>query len=270
VNIMKFLRDSREELIEVAKIIKQASYLTFANGLKTGIANIFMAIAPNFIGGREGRLLYSSGQRCFNDKHVVAAFQAVADIAPFLPEIPIKVSNTMSKKLFLQGKTAMFIDSSWSISKFEQEQPNFKWSSFAIPAPVGKPKYSIYHPDFAIGLNAESKNKEAAKIFLKWLAKPETGKLFNQKIPGFFPMYKNITSDNVHAKVFMAINDEIGTDVRWASPQIMDGIPNGKDLIQTNTLAVILGKKTPQEAADALQDGLLQWFEPAQICLDKN
>ena len=47
-------------------------------------------------------------------------------------------------------------------------------------------------------------------------------------------------------------------------------IPNGKDLMQTNTLAVILGKKTPQEAADALQDGLSQWFEPAQICLDKN
>ena len=40
--------------------------------------------------------------------------------------------------------------------------------------------------------------------------------------------------------------------------------------MQTNTLAVILGKKTPQEAADALQDGLSQWFEPAQICLDKN
>ena len=77
---------------------------------------------------------------------------------------------------------------------------------------------------FAIGLNAASKNKEAAKIFLKWLAKPETGKLFNQKIPGFFPMHKNITSDNVHAQVFMAINDEIGTDVRWVSPQLMDGI----------------------------------------------
>ena len=73
-----------EEFLEAAKIIKQAGYLTFANGLKTDIAEfIFMAIAPNFIGGKEGRLLYSSGQRCFNDKHVVAAFQAVADIAPF-------------------------------------------------------------------------------------------------------------------------------------------------------------------------------------------
>jgi branched-chain amino acid transport system substrate-binding protein len=257
-----------QELKEAAQTIKKNGYIPFANGLKTGWTTaefIFMGIAPNFIGGREGRLMYESGQRCFNDKYVVAAFQAIAEIAPFLPESATEAGYEAN--LFLQSKTAMFIGTSWSISEFEKEQLNFEWSTFAIPAPAGQPKYVTYHPNVAIGLNAASKHKDEAKLFLAWLAKPETGQLFNQKIPGFFPMHKKVSSDNKHAQDFLAISDGIGTDVRWAFPKLMDGIPNGKDLMQKNTEAVIKGEKTPQEAADALQDGLAQWFEPAQICL---
>jgi branched-chain amino acid transport system substrate-binding protein len=259
-----------EELIEAAQTLKKTGYIPFANGLKTGwtVAElIFMGIAPNFIGGREGRKMYESGQRCFNDKHVVATFQAVAEIAEFLPETATEVDYETSKQLFLQGKTAMFMGISWDISGFEQEQPDFKWSAFAFPAPAGQPRYVTYHTDFAIGLNAASKHQEEAKLFLAWLAKPETGKLFNQKIPGFFPMHKKVSSENKHAQDFLAISEGVGTDVRWAFPKLMDSIPNGKDLMQKNTEAVIKGEKTPQEAADALQDGLSQWFEPAQICL---
>jgi len=49
----------------------------------------------------------------------------------------------------------------------------------------------------------------------------------------------------------------------------MDSSPNGKALMQKNTTAVIMGQKTPQEAAEALQDGLAQWFKPAQRCIQK-
>jgi len=36
--------------------------------------------------------------------------------------------------------------------------------------------------------------------------------------------------------------------------------------MQNGALAVIAGTMTPQEAADALQEGLAEWFEPAQNC----
>ena len=46
---------------------------------------VFFNLAPNFIGGYEGRMAYLNGERCFNDHHMIAAFQALEDLSPFLP-----------------------------------------------------------------------------------------------------------------------------------------------------------------------------------------
>ena len=259
-----------EELLTTAHTIKEAGYIPFANGIETGWATselIFMSLAPNFIGGREGRQKYESGERCFDDEHVVAAFQAVADLAPLLPGKPETISIGQSKQLFRQGKAAMFMGYSLGISALEQGQSDFEWSIFAMPAPKGQPEYVTYHPDFGIGLNAASKHKEEAKLLLEWLAKPETGELLSNELPGFFPMHKKAPAiRNKHANAFIALNEGRETDVRWAFPKLMDSSPNGKALMQKNTAAVIMGQKTPQEAATALQDGLGQWFKPAQKC----
>ncbi|MDM8558434.1 extracellular solute-binding protein [Candidatus Parabeggiatoa sp. HSG14] len=263
-----------EALLTTAQVIKEARYIPFANGIKTSWATselIFMNLAPNFIGGREGRLEYESGQRCFNDEHVVAAFKAIADIVSYLPPEPETISYDTSKDLFLQGKAAMFMGASSAIPYFEKEKLNFKWSIFAMPAPAGNPQYVTYHPDFGIGLNASSTHKKEAKLFLEWLAQPETAELFSNELPGSFPMHKTApTIHNEHAKTFLALNEGRDTDVRWAFPKLMDGIPNGKYLMQKSTEAVIKGEMTPQEAADALEYGLAQWFEPAQKCLTRD
>jgi branched-chain amino acid transport system substrate-binding protein len=258
-----------EALLTTAQAIKQAGYISFANGLKTdwATAELFMNLAPNFIGGREGRLEYLSGQRCFNDEHAVAAFQAVADMAPFLPDTPETLSYQASKQLFLQGKAAMFLGSSIEIAHFESEKSDFKWRVFAIPAPVGKYEYLMYHPKIAIGLNAASKHKKEAKLFLAWLTQPETAELFSNELPGHFPLHQKApTLDNEHAKAFLDLKTERGTDIQWASEKLRAGLPDGQSLMLENTLAVIKGEKTPQEAANALQEGLAGWFEPAQRC----
>jgi len=259
------------ELLATAQTLKEAGTIPFANGIETGWATselIFMNLAPNFIGGREGRLEYENGHRCFNDEQVVAAFQAVADMAPYLPPTPETVNYEESKQLFEQGQAAMFLARSIEISHLESEKLDFNWSVFAIPAPAGQSEYIIYHSGFGVGLNAASKHKEEAKLFLEWLTKPETGELFSNELPGFFAMHKKAPDiRNQHAKAFLALTEGRETDVLWVFPKLMEGIPNGKALMQKSTAAVIMGKKTPTEAAEALQDGLAQWFEPAQRCL---
>ena len=259
------------ELLTTAQTLKEAGIIPFANGIETGWATselIFMSLAPNFIGGREGRLKYEEGHRCFNDEHVVAAFQAVADMAPYLPPTPETVNYDESKQLFEQGRAAMFLGSSTDISHFDSDEPDFKWNVFAIPAPAGQPEYMIHTGDFGVGLNAASKHKEAAKLFLEWLTQPGTGELFSNELPGFFAMHQKAPDiRNQHAKAFLALSEGRETDVLWVFPKLMEGIPNGKALMQKSTAAVIMGKKTPSEAAEALQDGLAQWFNPAQKCL---
>ena len=259
-----------EELLTTAQAIKDAGYIPFANasGDSWTIAEIvFMNLAPNFIGGREGRMEYLTGKRCFNDERVVAAFQAVQDLAPFLPNNHELLTYTDSQQLFAQGMAAMWLGGSWDIPYFEATGTAFEWSVFAPPPPAGQPGYITFHLDVALGLNAASTHKEEARVFLEWMTTTESAALLGNELPGFFPMRRDApTLTNEHANAFLALNQGRGTDVRFAWEKLLDGSPDGYTLMQDGALAVLQGAQTPQAAADALQAGLAQWFEPAQTC----
>jgi raffinose/stachyose/melibiose transport system substrate-binding protein len=226
-----------------------------------------MNLAPNFIGGRVGRLEYLSGKRCLNDSHVVAAFQAVKDIAPFLPPNQTALKNLDSIQLFTQGKAAMMLDGSWNIHLYEEQKPAFAWSVFAPPPPAGQPAYLTFHPDAGMGLNAASKHKDEAKKFLEWMTTAEFAELLGNELPGFYPMQITLpTLKDEHANAFLALNQGRGTDVRFTWDKLMAGTPSAYDLVQNGTIAVVKGEQSPQQAADALQAGVAQWFAPAQQC----
>ncbi|HEX2905775.1 MAG TPA: hypothetical protein VHO69_02865, partial [Phototrophicaceae bacterium] len=91
--------------------------------------------------------------------------------------------------------------------------------------------------------------------------------LLADNLPGFFPIGSHaITLANEHANAFLSLNEGRGQDIRWAWEGLLDGQPDGYTLMQNGALAVIAGDQTPQEAADALQAGLAEWFEPAKTC----
>lgn len=259
-----------KELLTTAQKIKEAGITPFANasGDEWTIAEIvFMNLAPNFIGGREGRMQYLTGERCFNDPHLVAAFQAVKDLAPFLPENQELLTYYDSLQLFLQGQAAMWMGGSWDIPFFESENPDFAWGIFAPPPPAGQPAYITFHLDAGMGLNAASTHKQEAKQFLEWMTTPEFAALLGNELPGFFPMHTEAPMlENEHANTFLALNQGRGTDVRLAWEKLREDSPDGYTLMRDGAVAVLNGEQTPQEAADVLQAGLAQWFEPAQKC----
>ncbi len=260
-----------EELLAAAQTIKDAGYIPFANasGDEWTIAEIvFMNIAPTFIGGYEGRQAYLDGDRCFNDEQMVAAFQAVADLAPFVPDGQQALTYYDSQQLFLMGQAAMWLGGSWDIPFFESEEPDFEWGVFGIPAPEGQDqRYVTFHLDAGMGVNAASPNKEAAKKFLEWMTTPEFAKLLANQLPGFFPISNNPPApDNPHAAEFLALNEGAGLDIRLAWEKLLDGQPDGYSLMQDHAIAVLNGTETAQQAADALQEGLAQWYAPAQNC----
>jgi raffinose/stachyose/melibiose transport system substrate-binding protein len=208
-----------------------------------------------------------SGKRCFNDAHIVATFQAVKDIAPFLPENQKLLKYADSLQLFLQGKAAMWFGGSWDIPFFEAQKPAFTWTVFAVPPPAGQKAYLTFQLDAGMGLNAASSHKPEAQIFLEWMTTPEFGELLGDELPGFFPMLTKAPAlQNQHANAFLALNNGRETDVRFTWEKLMEGTPSAYDLDQNGTVAVVNGDQTPQQAADALQAGLAQWFEPAKKC----
>jgi len=260
-----------EELLAAAQALKDGGYDAFANaaGDPWTIAEIvFMNIAPNFVGGREGRMAYLNGERCFNDEGVVNAFQGMADLAPFFPEDFMALTYYDSQQLFLMGEAGMWLGGSWDIPVFEAEEPEFEWSVFPVPAPEGQEEeYVTFHVDAGVGMNANTAHPEEARLFLEWMTTQEFAALFANELPGFFPLHTSApTLENPHADAFLKMNEGRGLDVRFAWEKLLDGSPNAYDLIQNNSIAILQGEMTPQEAADSLQAGLAEWYAPAQTC----
>lgn len=261
---------SWEELLQIADRIQQAGIIPFANSSGdtwTMAEVVFMNLAPSFIGGYEGRKAYLDGERCFSDASIVRTFQAVKDIAPYLPENQNLLNNSDSFQLFVQGRAAMWLNGSWDIPFIEAQNPAFQWSVFAVPPPAGQPSYITFHLDAGMGLNAASKYKEEARLFLEWMTTPEFGELLGNELPGFFPMHAQpIVLEDEHANAFLKLNEGRGQDVRFSWEKISDGIPDAYTLISDGTIAVVNGTLTPQQAADNLQSGLEKWYLPAQKC----
>jgi raffinose/stachyose/melibiose transport system substrate-binding protein len=260
-----------EELMTVAETLDSEGYDAFANasGDPWTIAEIvFMNLAPNYIGGYEGRMAYLNGERCFNDENAVAAFQAVADIGQYVPDDNSALTYYDSQQIFLLGEAGMWFGGSWDIPFFESEEPDFDWSVFAVPAPEGQEmEYVTFHLDAGMGMNAETEHPEEARMFLEWMTTPEFAAMLGNQLPGFFPLNQTAPAlDNDHADAFLKLNEGRGLDVRWAWEGLLDGEPNGYTLMQDNAIAVLNGDMTAQEAADNLQNGLVEWFEPAQTC----
>ncbi|MBK8048446.1 MAG: extracellular solute-binding protein [Anaerolineales bacterium] len=217
-----------EELLAASQKIKDAGYTPIANGSGdtwTIAEIVFMNIAPTFIGGFEGRQAYLNGERCFNDENAVAAFQAIADLAPFFPEGQEALTYYDSQQLWLQGQAAMWFGGSWDIPFFEGEAPEFQWGVFGIPAPEGQDqRYVTFHLDAGMGLNSKSAHKEEAKKFLEWMSTEEFAAMMANELPGFFPIRNEAPAvEDPIANEFLALNKDAGLDIRWAWEKLLDG-----------------------------------------------
>jgi raffinose/stachyose/melibiose transport system substrate-binding protein len=256
-----------EDFLAVCKKIQAAGISPLANGLadQWDINEVvLMNVMPNFVGGAAGRIAYENGKAAFNDAKIVAAFQAMKDIAPFCPKGFEALTYNDENALFVNQKAAMYFDGSWTMASFKDLQ--FNWSVFAPPPPKGSKGFVTFHPDTGIAINPKSANVEACKTFLKWLYSDEAASIVSNTIPtGFFPIASNAAPiKDAHANAFLQMSKSHPTDVRFAWPKIMSGNPSGYNLMQDGAIAVMTGKMTPKDAADALAAGLAKWYVPGK------
>ncbi len=257
-----------DELLADAKTIQDAGTIPFANasGDSWTISTLLLQNwIPMLIGGKDGRLAYTSGQKCLNDADFVEAFQMAKDISPFLPEGQAALTYYDSQQLWLQGKAAMWFGGSWDIPVFVDAKPEFQWSIMPVPPTEGKDSYFEFELDAGVGINSASKHIPEAKTFLTWLTTKQSAELLAENLPGFFPMTKDsITLKNEYANTFLKlISESKGSDIRF---YMNEGTPDSTTLFTDNGIAVIKGEMTPQEAAQSLYDGVSSWNAEQKAC----
>jgi hypothetical protein len=89
-----------------------------------------------------------------------------------------------------------------------------------------------------------------------------------QNLVGFYPLNKIETSKASPADdtKFLKLVNTYDGDIRWMYTEISSKIPGADMIIRQNLYDMLAFELTPQEAAQHLQSGLGEWYEPAQSC----
>ncbi len=259
---------TQAEFIDVLQAVKDSGkYTPLALGSADGwqlAYNVLYSMGPNYWKGEDGRLGLIDGTQKLTDPDFVAAFQAVDDLKPFLPSGFEAITYDDMGQLFNLGQAAIIPDGSWNINQLTST--GLDVGVFGAPvAEAGDQRYQQEMPDMAIGLNAASENKEAAKTFLNWLTSDEFLTLFVNKLPGFFAMTTDAPSyDNPLAQEFSDLKTDALLTPRLALDRLSAGTPPLDDEIWVALQQMYAGTLTPETATAELQAGLDSWYVPAE------
>ena len=260
--------ETQAEFIDVLQAIKDnGTYTPLALGSADGwqlAYNVLYNMGPNYWKGEEGRLALIDGTQKLTDPDFVAAFEATNELVPYLPAGFEAITYDDMSQLFNLGQAAIIPDGSWNINQLTST--GLEVGVFGAPVPAaGDERYQQEMPDMAIGLNAASKNKDAAKTFLNWLTTPEFLEIFVNKLPGFFAMTTDAPSyDNPLAQEFSDLKTDASLTPRLALDRLSAGTPPLDDEIWVALQQMYAGTLTPEAATAELQAGLDSWYVPAE------
>ena len=261
--------ETRDEFFAALDKIKaDGTYIPMAMGTKDlweAATMGYQNIGPNYWKGEEGRLALIKGEQKLTDPDWVAPLEELAKWKPYLGDGFEAQTYPDSQNLFTLGRAAIYPAGSWEIGLFNT-QAQFKMGAF--PPPVEKKGDTCYisdHNDIGIGLNAASKNADAAKKFLSWVASPEFADIYANSLPGFFSLNSTpVKMQDPLAQEFVSWRGKCKSTIRSTYQILSRGTPNLENETWVETANVINGTETPEQAAKKLQDGLDSWYKPAK------
>lgn len=255
------------EFFEVLdKIKKDGSYIPMAMGTNDQWEAATMGyqnIGPNYWKGEEGRVALIKGTQKLTDEPWVAPYRQLAKWKPYLGDGFEAQTYPDSQNLFTLGRAAIYPAGSWEISGFNI-QAQFKMGAFYPPVQkAGDKCYISDHADIAVGINAKTKNPDAAKAFLNWVGSAEFADLYANALPGFFSLSSHpVTVKDPLAQEFLSWRGKCKSTIRSAYQILSRGTPTLENEMWNASANVIKGTETPEAAAARLQKGLASWYRP--------
>ncbi len=223
----------------------------------------FQNVGPNFWKGETGRKALIDGSQKYTDAAYVDTFKHLASWAPYLGNGYKAQKYPDSQNLFTLGRAAIYPAGSWDISTFNN-QADFKFGAFYPPVPEGQSEcYISDHTDIALGINPASKNVDAAKTFLSWMATSDFAKMYANSLPGFFSLSKHeVSLQDPVAQEFVSWRGKCNSTIRNSYQILSRGEPDLETGLWNFSAQVLNGTMTPTEAAKAAEDNLAKWYAP--------
>lgn len=256
------------EFFDVLEKIKaDGTYVPLAMGTKDQWEAATMGyqnIGPTYWKGEAGREALIKGEQKLTDADWVEPLATLQRWTDYMGEGYEAQTYPDSQNLFTLGRAAIYPAGSWEIATFEA-QADFPIKAFKPPVrEAGGQCFVSDHPDIAMGLNAASPNKEAARTFLSWVASPEFATIYANAAPGFFPLNKQpVELTNALARDIVGWRDQCQRTIRSTYQILSRGTPNLENETWAESANVMNKVETPGEAAAKLQGGLDSWYKPA-------
>ncbi len=222
-------------------------------------------IGPNYWKGEEGRLALIKGDQKLTDEAWVAPYRQLAKWKDYLGDGFEAQTYPDSQNLFTLGRAAIYPAGSWEISGFNK-QADFKMGAFYPPVQkAGDECYISDHTDIALGMNAKTKNAEAAKTFLNWVGSSDFASIYANSLPGFFSLSNHdVKMEDALAQDFVSWRGKCKSSIRSTYQILSRGTPNLENETWNASVNAIKGTESPEDAGKRLQDGLASWYKPQQ------
>lgn len=251
----------------LAEIAADGTYTPLAWGIADPwpITQMAMAaIGPNYWQGEAGRESLIDGSGRFTDPQFVDAFTALDGWKNYFPQGYEAVAYADMQQLFTLGRAAIFPGGSWEITGFE-DSADFEIGVFPAPLPTASADtcYVTNHADTGFGINAASKNKEAARTFVSWLATTDFAEIYGNALPGFFPLLEeDVKITDPLAKEFTETLASCDGTERLTDQYLNAGTPNTEHAIREQVIKMWTEGLAPADAAENVQSGLDSWYTP--------
>jgi ABC-type glycerol-3-phosphate transport system substrate-binding protein len=242
-----------QEFIETGKRLKQASIKPFASGFAQGwFIGSFAKFYEMSILGEDGILKTIEGGIPYTDEKWIKIFNLFKDMQDngfFTPQTIINMTNKEVEEKFASEKVAMIFGGSWALPVYIKNKKKINIGTF-LPPPISK---NVKARSFIDGrtyfyVNQNSVNKQKAIDFLKWLTQEPQQILLaqetlsipsNKKIQSGLPKIVNTFYENMKNAYQPSLKQE-----NWQVTNYFN----------TNLQAIIIGEKSPSEAAKDVQD----------------
>jgi raffinose/stachyose/melibiose transport system substrate-binding protein len=251
-----------DALLDAVGKIKAAGYTPIGAGAKEAwrVTHLFNGLWMKSLGAQRGFEL-GTGQTKFSDPdavEVLRKLRKLVDSGAFDKNMG-GIDYATERANFLSGKTAMMYNGTWYIADLEKSDLKDKVKVFLMPDVPGS-KFNdndiLYAGGWAVSNLIKSAAEKAAAVeFAKYIS----GQKGSDTIVSMTKRPSTRTDNTVDVKSLGRIISEItalqknvkrgGTDIFAYTLK-----PKMESIINNNVVAVVLGTKTPEEAAKILAD----------------
>jgi raffinose/stachyose/melibiose transport system substrate-binding protein len=253
-----------DDLVQIMKTLKEEGVTPMSVSGREGWALNLIAdsVGATHLGDEWVKGLID-GQNKYSDPEFVDVLTRINDLKQYFQDGFMAAGYQDMQTAFAQGQTAIIMDGIWGVKALMEQNPDLKMGSFMSPPETeGEPEGIYAFVDGGYGLNAESKNQEAAIEVLKFAATEDFGQFYTDTF-GEISAYPGIEPSNPTEMLSQAMERFEKNSINYLF-RIRSPFDSGELAIGTilaSGMQELLGdKKSPQELADSLQDDIASWY----------